>query len=130
MFHDVLHDMFHDAFFTTQVLLWEHPDICHSHILGGMGRYCEEVGLPPVETGRRSPKKSRKRRGHTRGQVALIRETNEKRRIDLSGLCILVVYAEYATRLNIEDESDAAMAVLIELQKPEVFKRIMASVIT
>ena len=95
----------------------------------GIGKYAEAVGIPAVVTGRKSPKKRRKK-GHTRGQVVLIQEKNPSKRIDLRMVCLIVVWAEYCKALPtpLEDGTNAVNAVLLHLLQDEVFKRILASV--
>ena len=94
-----------------------------------MSEFSRAVGIPPVVTGKRSPKKRRKR-GHTKGQVTLVEERNPNKRIDLRLVCLLVVYAQYCKKLPtpLEDGTNACKAVLLHLHEEEVFKRILASV--
>ena len=92
-----------------------------------MSEYTELVGIPAVVTGKKSPKKRRKR-GHTKGQVTLVEEKNPNKRIDLRLVCLLVVYAQYCKKLRLEDGTNACKAVLLHLHKEEPFKRILASV--
>ena len=111
---------------------WE-VSLCAVSVQKALNWYLMNVGLPPVVTGVKAKKRSKKKKskrygsGHTRGQKVLARAKNP---IDLLTPFILVVHAHYCHHLNprVEEGTDADDAVLYTITRPQIKKRLLSSV--
>ena len=104
---------------------------CHSWLQDAVTFYAETIGMPPVITGVKPIKKTKKRKrsGHTRGQLFLVQAKGRKH-IDFKSVFIIVVAAHYCLKAKpvVEDGTEASNAVLAVLLQPSTLKVVLSTV--
>jgi hypothetical protein len=119
--------------------LWQSNQVCRMVIQSALTFYADNIGLPPVVTGKKKKKGKQKKKklkvkcgsGHTRGQEELV-PCEGAQHIDIHSTFTLVLHARYCTELKppVEDGTDASFAVLNVLLDPLNRKRLISSVCT